>query len=338
MLPASDVAWQGSGVRALVCRSFAPLDQLTVEELPDAVAGPGQVVVDVEAAGANFVDALLVQGLYQIKPPLPFTPGMEVAGVVSSVGDGVAEVAVGDRVLGTAFFGGYASQVVLPAAAVVPVPSGLSAGQAAGLVQSYATMLFALTRRTTVAPGEWVAVLGAGGGIGLATVDLAKALGANVVACASSKDKLAAAEAAGADATIAYDDDGVDLKAAIREATGGGADVLVDPIGGAKAEAGLRALRWMGRFVVIGFAAGEIPRIPLNQVLLNNRTVVGIDWGAWTMRDPAGNRALLDELLTMAADGRVTPVEPQAYPLESAAQALADLQGRRVAGKVVLVP
>jgi NADPH2:quinone reductase len=338
VVPRGDGAWQGSAVRALLCRSFAPLDQLTVEELPDPVAGPGQVVVDVEAAGANFVDALLVQGLYQIKPPLPFTPGMEVAGRVSSVGAGVEGLAVGDRVLGTSFFGGYASRVVLAAAAVVPVPTGLTPGQAAGLVQSYATMLFALTRRTSVAPGEWVAVLGAGGGIGLATVDLAKALGANVVACASSPEKLAAAEAAGADATVAYDDDGVDPKAAIREATGGGADVLVDPIGGPKAEAGLRALRWMGRFVVIGFAAGDIPRIPLNQVLLNNRTVVGIDWGAWTMRDPAGNRALLDELLAMAADGRVTPVEPQPYPLESAALALADLQGRQVAGKVVIVP
>lgn len=325
-------------MRAVVCRSFAPLDQLVVEESPDLVAGPGQVVLDVEAAGANFVDALLVQGLYQIKPPLPFTPGMEVAGVVAAVGDGVDAVAVGDRVLGTSFFGGYASQVVLPAAAVVPVPAGLTAGQAAGIVQSYATMLFALTRRTTVAAGEWVAVLGAGGGIGLATVDLAKAMGAKVVACASSDDKLAAAVAAGADATVAYEADGVDLKAAIREATGGGADVLVDPIGGPKADAALRALRWMGRYVVIGFAAGDIPRIPLNQVLLNNRTVVGVDWGAWSMRDPAGNQALLAELLAMAGDGRVRPVEPIAYPLDAAADALADLQGRQVAGKVVLVP
>lgn len=325
-------------MRALVCRSFAPLDRLTVEELPDPQASPGMIVIDVEAAGANFVDALLVQGLYQIKPPLPFTPGMEIAGRVAAVGEGVVDVRVGDRVLGTAFFGGYASRIVLPAAVVVPIPPSLSAGQAAGLVQSYATMLFALTRRTTVAPGEWVAVLGAGGGIGLATVDLAKALGAKVVACASSEEKLAAAKAAGADALVAYDADGVDLKAAIRDATGGGADVLVDPIGGSKAEAGLRALKWMGRFIVIGFASGDIPRVPLNQVLLNNRTVVGIDWGAWTMRDPVGNRSLLDELLAMAGEGRIVPVEPTAYPLDRAARALADLQGRRVAGKVVIVP
>jgi NADPH2:quinone reductase len=324
-------------VRAVLCRSFAPLDQLTVEEVPDLVPGPGQVLVEVEAAGANFVDALLVQGLYQLKPPLPFTPGMEVSGTVAALGEGVEGPPVGTRVLGSAFVGGFASQVLLPASGAVPVPDGLSAGQAAGLVQSYATMLFALTRRTRVAEGEWVAVLGAGGGIGLATVDVAKALGARVVACASTPEKLAAAEAAGADAAIAYDD-GVDLKAAIREATGGGADVLVDPVGGDKADAALRALGWMGRYVVIGFAAGDIPRVPLNQVLLNNRTVVGVDWGAWTFRDPAGNAALLGELLDLVAAGRLRPVEPAAYPLEEAAVALADLQGRRVTGKLVLVP
>ena len=327
-------------MRAVVCRSFAPLDQLTVEELPDLVPGAGQVLVEVEAAGANFVDALLVQGLYQLKPALPFTPGMEVAGVVGAVGEGVEGVSVGDRVLGTAFVGGFASQVLLPSSQAVPVPPGLSAGQAACLVQSYATMLFALTRRTSVAEGEWVAVLGAGGGIGLATVDIAKALGARVVACASSAAKLEAAVAAGADATVAYGDSGgsVDLKAEIRAATGGGADVLVDPVGGAMAEPALRALGWMGRYVVIGFAAGDIPRIPLNQVLLNNRTVVGIDWGAWTFRDPAGNAALVAELLDLVAAGKLRPVEPVAYPLDQAAQALADLQGRNVTGKVVLVP
>jgi NADPH2:quinone reductase len=325
-------------VRAVVCNTFAPLDRLAVEDRPDLVPGPGQVVIDVEAAGANFVDALLVQGLYQIKPPLPFTPGMEVAGTVRSVGDDVDTVGAGDRVLGMSFFGGFASQVVLPARAATPIPDALTAGQAACLVQSYATMLFALTRRTTVREGEWVVVLGAGGGIGLATVDLAKALGARVVACASSASKLAAAEAAGADATIAYDDGSIDLKVAIREVTGGGADVVVDPIGGPKADAALRALGWMGRYLVIGFAAGDIPRLPLNQVLLNSRTVIGVDWGAWTGRDPEGNAALLAELFAMVGAGRLHPVEPVAYSLDNAARALADLQGRRVTGKVVLVP
>ena len=325
-------------MRRVVCSAFAPLDQLVVEEAPDPEPGPGQVVVAVEAAGVNFVDALLVQGLYQITPPLPFTPGMEVAGAVAAVGDGVEGVAVGDRVLATGFAGGYATHAVVPAGALSPIPAGLGAAQAAALVQSYATMLFALTRRTQVRAGEWVAVLGAGGGIGLATVDLAVALGARVVACASSEEKLAAAVAAGAEATVAYEDDKVDLKSAIREATGGGADVLVDPIGGDRAESALRALGWMGRYVVIGFAAGDIPRVPLNQVLLNNRTVVGVDWGAWTMRDRDGAAELDRELFDMVAAGRLHPVEPRAYPLEEAAAALTALQGRAVTGKIVLVP
>ena len=325
-------------MRRVVCRSFAPLDQLEVEDAPDPSPGAGQVVIAVEAAGANFVDALLVQGLYQLKPPLPFTPGMEVAGTVAALGEGVEGVAVGDRVLATTFVGGFASHAVVPAAALVPIPPVLGAGQAAALVQSYATMLFALTRRTSVAPGEWVAVLGAGGGIGLAAVDVARALGAKVVACASSPDKLRAATTAGAEATVAYEDDGVDLKAAIREVTGGGADVLVDPVGGAKADAALRALRWMGRYLVIGFAAGDIPSLPLNQVLLNNRTVVGVDWGAWTGRDRPGAAALNRELFEMVSDGRLRPVEPTTYPLDDAPAALAALQGRAVTGKIVLVP
>jgi NADPH2:quinone reductase len=181
-------------------------------------------------------------------------------------------------------------------------------------------------------------VLGAGGGVGLAAIDVAKALGAHVVACASTPEKLEAAQAAGADATVAYEDAGVDLKTAIREATGGGADVVVDPVGGSKTEAALRALRWGGRYVVLGFASGTIPSLPANQVLLNNRTVVGVDWGAFTFRDAAGNAALVAELVGMVADGRLRPVEPSTYPLEDVARCLADLEGRRITGKAVLVP
>ena len=313
--------------RRAVCRSF---DQpLTIEEGPEPVAGPGQVLVDVGAAGANFVDALIVQGRYQIRPELPFTPGMEVAGTVRGSGE---------RVLALCWFGGFGTQVVVPEASVVPVPDGVTMGQAATLVQSYATMLFSLTRRTTVAAGEWVAVLGAGGGVGLAAIDVATALGAHVVACASTPDKLEAARGAGAEATIAYEDAGVDLKTAIREVPGGGADVVVDPVGGAKAEAALRALRWGGRYVVLGFASGAIPSVPANQVLLNNRTVVGVDWGAFTFRDPEGNRRLVSELVGMVADGRLHPVEPTTYPLDDVGRCLADLEGRRITGKAVLVP
>lgn len=325
-------------MRKVVTPSFGPLSQLTVVELPDLVPAPGQLVIDVAAAGVNFVDALIVEGRYQVKPPMPYTPGSEVAGVVRAVGDGVDTVAVGDRVLALPSSGGYASQVVVPAPAAVAIPDNLTAGQAAGLVQSYATMLYALTRRTTVTDGEWYAVLGAGGGIGLAATDLATCLGAQVVACASSDDKLDLAKAVGAAATVNYENDGIDLKTAIREATGGGADAVVDPIGGPKAESALRSLRWGGRYLVVGFASGEIPRIPLNQVLLNSRTVIGIEWGGWVMRDPAPNRQLIGELMALVADGRVHPLEPIARPLDDAAGLLADLQARRISGKAVLTP
>lgn len=315
-------------MRKVVCHQFGPVESLTIVEAPDLEAGDGELVIDVEAAGANFVDGLVVQGRYQVKPPLPFTPGMEVAGTVRDTGE---------RVLALCWYSGFASQVVAPAAAVFPLPSTLSATRAATLVQSYATMLYSLTRRTHVEPGDWVAVLGAGGGIGLAAVDIARALGARVVACASSDDKLAAAKRAGAEVTIAYGDD-VDLKTALRDATGGAVDVVVDPVGGDKAEAALRALGWDGRYLVIGFASGTIPKIPANLVLLNNRAVIGVEWGAWTFRDPVGSRALVNDLLDMAGDGRLQPVEPTAYPLDEVVRCLTDLETRRVVGKAVLVP
>jgi NADPH2:quinone reductase len=325
-------------VRRVICREWGPLDSLEIEELPDPVPGPGEVVVAVEAAGVGFVDSLVVQGRYQYRPPLPFVPGCELAGRVSAVGDGVDSVSLGDRVLATSFAGGFLSHSVLPAGELVPVPASLSMGQAAGLIASYGTMLYTFTRRVPLAAGEWVAVLGGGGGIGLATIGIAKALGARVVACASSPGKLDAATAAGADSTIAYADEGVDVKARIRELTDGGADVLVDPVGGPLSASALRALRFLGRYVVIGFASGTIADIPMNQVLLNNRTIVGIDWGDWAQRRPAENAALLDELFALVRDGRVKPGEPTAYPLEEAGQALADLEARRVTGKAILVP
>ena len=314
-----------------MCSAFGPLEALEVVEDPDltAPADGDRVVVDVEAAGANFVDALIVQGKYQIKPALPFTPGMEVAGTIRGSGE---------RVLALSWFGGYASQVVVPRASALPIPDNVTMGQAATLVQSYATALFSMTRRTHVEADEWVAVLGAGGGVGLAAIDVAKALGARVVACASTADKLDAAVTAGADATVAYEDAGVDLKTAIREATGGGADVVIDPVGGEKSEAALRALRWGGRFIVIGFASGSIPTLPANQVLLNNRTVVGVDWGAWTGRDADGNRALIAELLEMVASGKLHPVEPVSYDLDDVVRCLHDLETRQLVGKAVLVP
>ncbi len=323
-------------MRAVVCSEFAPIDQLRVEERPDPEPGPGKVVVAVRAAGVNFVDGLFVQGKYQIKPPLPFTPGGEVAGDVVAVGEGVEGVAVGDRVLAMPWLGGFASHVELPASSVVPIPGDLTYGQAAALVQSYGTMLFAFTKRTHLDPDEWVLVLGAGGGIGLAAIDVARHLGARVIAAASSPEKLAAATAAGATATIDYEHE--DLKARAREISGGGIDLVVDPVGGRLAEDALRTLGLMGRSLVIGFAGGGIPSLPANQVLLNNRTLVGIDWGAWTMRDPHGNQALLTQLMEYAGSGALHPVEPTEHPLEDVVQVLTDLQDRKAAGKLVLVP
>jgi NADPH2:quinone reductase len=323
-------------MRAVVCHELGPLDILVVEEREAPVPGDGQVVVDVRAAGVNFVDGLLCQGRYQIKPPTPFVPGGEIAGLVSAVGAGVSGVAVGDRVIAFTGFGGFADQVTLPALSLVPIPESIDFGQAAALLQSYCTMLFTLTRRTTVSKGEWVLVLGAGGGIGLAAIDVATALGARVIAAASSPEKLEAARAMGAEATIAYEDE--DLKARAREISGGGVDVVVDPVGGRHSETALRATRHLGRFCVIGFASGPIATVPLNQVLLNNRTVVGVDWGGWTFKDPLGNRALIDELMAMVAEGRLHPTAPTSFPLEDAAAVMSGLIDRSIGGKAVLVP
>ncbi|MEY2592270.1 MAG: NADPH:quinone reductase [Acidimicrobiaceae bacterium] len=323
-------------MRRIVCKALAPLDQLVVDELDPLLAEPGRVVVDVAAAGVNFVDALIVQGLYQLKPATPFTPGGEVAGVISAVGDGVEGWSVGDRVMVMTGFGGFADQISASPLSLLRLPEAMTFGQAASFIQSYGTMLFALTLRTTVVAGETILVLGAGGGIGLAAVDVARALGLRVIAAASSSEKLEAARAMGAESVIAYEDE--DLKARARELSGGGVDVVADPVGGRHAEPALRTLRVGGRYLVIGFAGGAIPTIPLNQVLLSNRTVVGIEWGGWVFTHPEENRKLIDELLTMVAAGRLHPAEPVTYPLTEAARALTDLMERRVTGKAVLVP
>lgn len=323
-------------MRAVVCPELGPLDTLVIEDRPPPGPGEGQVVVDIRAAGVNFVDGLISQGRYQIRPPTPFVPGSEVAGVVSAVGPGVAGVDVGDRVIAFVGFGGFAEQVVVPALSLVPMPDNLGFGPGAALIQSYCTMLFTLTRRTSLTPGEWVLVLGAGGGVGLAAVDIAAALGGRVIAAASSPDKLAAAAAMGAEATIAYEQE--DLKARARELSGGGVDVVVDPVGGRHSEPALRATGHLGRFCVIGFASGPIASVPLNQVLLNNRTVVGVDWGGWTFKDPVGNRDLIAQLMEMVGDGRLHPVDPATFPLEEAASVMTALIDRTLAGKAVLVP
>jgi NADPH2:quinone reductase len=325
-------------MRRVILHDFGPYSNLVTEELNDPVPGHGQAVVAIEAAGIGFVDTLCVHGTYQLLPSLPWVPGCELADRIVAVGDDLTRYAVGDRVLATSFAGSFQTHTVLREDELVPIPGDLTAGQAAGLVASYGTMLYAYTRRTTVAPDEWVVVLGAGGGVGLAATDIAKALGAKVVACASTAAKLALAERAGADVMLDYSDPALDLKAMIRDLTGGGAHLVVDPVGGPRSALMLRALRFEGRYLVIGFAGGDIPHVPLNQVLLNDRTVIGIDWGFWAGKRPDANAELLDELFAMVRAGRLHPAEPTSYALDDAARALEDLEHRRVAGKVVLAP
>ena len=320
-----------------MCRELGPPSLLQIVEQPDPDSGPAGVVVAVEAAGVNFVDGLFIAGQYQIKPALPFTPGSEVAGRVAAVGSEVHGVSVGQRVMTTTGLGGYASHVVVPPLALVPLPDQLDAPRAATFTQSYCTSLFALRDRAHVHAGESVLVLGAGGGIGLAAIAVARALGCRVIGAASSGDKRAAALAAGAEAVI--DTSTESVKDAARSWAGGtGVDVVVDPIGGPAAEQSLRALGDGGRYLVIGFASGTIPSLPANQVLLRNRTVLGVDWGIWSMQHGAEQQALLTDLMEMVAVGSIDPVVPTTYPLDEVARALDDLLARRVAGKIALIP
>lgn len=323
-------------MRRVVCREFAEPPRLEVIEEPTPEPGPGEVLVEVDSVAVAFVDGLIAAGRYQIRPPLPFTPGTGVAGRVVAVGDGVREPAAGTTVavLLTSDFGGFASHVVVPADAVATVPDGVEPDVASSTLENYGTLLFAVSRRVAVEPGEWVVVLGAGGGIGLAATDVVRSLGGRVVAVASTEDKRAAAVAAGAEASLGYDD----LKDRIREATGGGADVVLDPVGGPSTESALRALGSGGRFCVVGFTSGEIPRLPANIVLLRNRTVVGVDWGDWARNDHAGAVALSREVLGRIGRGELHPPAPHVMWLDEAADALARLSGRTVTGKIVLRP
>jgi NADPH2:quinone reductase len=330
-------------MRAVVCQELGPPSGLVVADVEPPSARPGQVVVTVEAAGVNYVDALFVQGRYQIKPPLPFTPGSEIAGTVTEIGDGVETVAVGDRVLASCGLGGFAERVAVPVASVSVLPAGLDSARAATFTQSYSTALFALRDRAAMLPGETVLVLGAGGGVGLATIDVAVALGGRAIGAASTDAKRDAARAAGAAAVIDTTTETVkDRARALASDLAGeprtGVDLVIDPVGGDLAEPALRSLGEGGRYVVIGFASGPIPSLPLNQVLLRNRTVVGVDWGAWAMHHGHEQQELLGSLLTMVESGRLHPAAPSTYPLGGVAEALDDLLNRRVVGKVALVP
>jgi NADPH2:quinone reductase len=323
-------------MRAVVCRAYGPPETLVVEDVESPTPGPGQVVVSVKACGVNFPNTLIIQGLYQFKPALPFSPGNEVAGLVKRVGEGVDTVKPGDRVIAFGLVGGFAEEMLAEAAAVIPMPPAMDYEAAASLVMTYGTGLHALKDRAQLRPGETLLVLGAAGGIGLAAVELGKALGARVIAAASSDEKLAICREHGADAVINYRDE--DLKERIQALTARqGVDVVVDPVGGAYSEPALRAMAWKGRFLVIGFTAGEIPRIPLNLPLLKGCSIVGVYWGSFATRDPRHNQENLRQLLAWFTAGKLRPRISARYPLARAADALNDLLQRKLIGKAVLV-
>jgi len=323
-------------VRAVLCKAFGPLDTLVVEEVADPQPAPGQIAIDVEACAVNFPDLLTVQGLYQARPALPYTPGSEVAGTVSAVGAGVTTFAPGDRVFASASTGGLAEQVVVDTGSAFHVPAAVDAVTASTFLYAYGTSYYALHERARLQPGETLLVLGAAGGVGLAAVELGAVMGATVIAAASSEAKLAVCRERGAHESIDYTS--VDLKSRLKELTGGrGVDVVYDPVGGAYSEAALRSTAWEGRFLVIGFAAGEIARIPLNLPLLKGCSVVGVFWGSFLGREPDRARALLEELVGWWQDGKLRPHVSSTYSLEQAPAALRELAERRAEGKVVVV-
>ena len=324
-------------MKALLCTRAGAPEDLTLGHLPDPVAGPGQAVVRVEAAALNFFDLLIIAGQYQFKPAYPFSPGAEFAGTVESLGPGVTGFAAGDRVIGYCGWGAARQKLAIAADKLIKRPAGLDADRAAGLIVTYGTSYYALKDRAGLKRGETLAVLGASGGTGLAAVELGKLLGARVIACASSEEKLEFAKQHGADGGVNYASG--DLRDGLKKLGGEhGIDVVYDPVGDRYAEPALRSLAWYGRYLVVGFAGGQIPMLPLNLVLLKSCDVRGVFWGSWTEREPAAHRANTADLMRWCADGKLSAHVHAAYPLAAAAQALKDIAGRKVMGKVVLKP
>ena len=324
-------------MKAIQCVEWGTPERLVLADVALPEPGADEVRVRVEAAGVNFPDALIVQKKYQVQPPLPFIPGTEVAGTVDAVGSNVKHLKLGERVGAFVGLGGFAEFVCAPAAMVAPLPPGVSTEAAAAFTLTYATSHHALFDRGQLKAGETLAVLGAGGGVGLAAVELGKIAGARVIAVASSEDKLTAARAHGADATINYGSD--DLREALKAATAGkGADVIYDPVGGRHTEAALRSLAWRGRLLVVGFADGNIPQIPANLLLIKGASAVGVFWGEFARREPQANQAMLTELFGWLAQGRLKPHVSQTYALADTPRALEALLARRVVGKLVIKP
>jgi NADPH2:quinone reductase len=324
-------------MRAVICSRLDGPEALTVGEYPDPKAQQGQVVLEVRAASLNFPDALMVRGLYQVKPALPFVPGAELAGIVREVGPGVERPRVGDSVIGFAGNGGFAQLCAVDAARTMPLPEGVDFAQGAAFGLTYGTALHALRDCGALQSGETLVVLGAGGGTGIAAIECGKAMGARVIACASSAEKLELCREHGADETINYATE--DLRARLDELTPKrGVDVVFDPVGGPYSEPAFRATGWRGRLLVIGFAAGDIPKLALNHALLKERSIIGVYWGDWTRRDPKGHTRNMAELARWLADGTVKPAITERITLDQVPDALARMARRELRGKVVAIP
>jgi NADPH2:quinone reductase len=322
-------------MKAVLCKAFGPADTLVVEDVSDPAPGAGEVVVSVKAAGVNFPDVLMIENKYQVKPPLPFSPGGEAAGVVSQVGAGVVGLKTGDRVMAITGHGAFAEKVVVSADRLVAIPAGMDDVTAGAFLFTYATSDHAVRDRGALRAGETLLVLGAAGGVGLAAVEIGKAVGATVIACASTDDKLAVCREHGADDAINYATE--DLRDGIKRITGDrGVDVVIDPVGGRFSEPAFRSTTWRGRFVVVGFAAGDIPKIPLNLPLLKGSSIVGSSLGGWMRREPERFAESTRQLLRWYTDSRLKPHIDRTFPLERAGEAIAYMAGRQVKGKVVV--
>jgi NADPH2:quinone reductase len=322
-------------MKAILCKQYGPPESLTFEDLPSPRPGPGEAVVTVKAASVNFPDVLIIQNKYQFKPPLPFSPGSELSGVVKEIGPNVTGFKPGDKVIAFTTYGAFAEEVKTEASRLLPMPEGMDYPSAAAFLLTYGTSDHALRDRAALKAGETLLVLGAAGGVGLAAIEIGKALGARVIACASTEAKLAVCREHGADATINYVAE--DLRERIKSVTDGrGVDVVYDAVGGAYTEPAFRSLAWRGRLLVVGFAAGEIPKLPLNLALLKGAAVVGVFWGDFTKREPQQFADSVRQLGRWFREGKLRPHVSQTFPLRQAAEALKLMAARQVKGKVVL--
>ncbi|TGN40094.1 NADPH:quinone oxidoreductase family protein [Marinobacter confluentis] len=322
-------------MRAILCKEYGPAEKLVIEDIASPEVKGRGVKVRVKAAGLNFPDTLIIEGKYQLKPTMPFSPGGEMSGEVIEVGEKVTRFKPGDRVAGLTGYGAFAEEVIVPEQNILPIPESMSDEKAAAFSMVYGTSYYALKQRANIQPGETLLVLGASGGVGLATIELGKAMGAKVIAAASTAEKLAVAKEAGADELINYTEE--PLKEAVKKLTNSkGVDVIYDPVGGDFTEQALRAMAWNGRHLIIGFAAGDIPQIPANLTLLKGCSVVGVFWGSFTQREPENSAKNMMELLQMFAEGKIDPRISQVFEFEDYAKALGALTGRTATGKIVL--